>query len=95
MKWTPEILGKLYVDGSDNEGLIFWYNEKWKSEEVELIWSDDQTQNIKYLLNSWLTLLDEEKVMQKKLVIHLWFFDIKTGQVLTYCEDEKIYKSLD
>lgn len=39
----------------------------------------------------WLT----ERVMQKKLVVHLWFFDIKTGQIFTHAESEKAYKPLD
>jgi carbonic anhydrase len=34
------------------------------------------------------------KIMQKKLTVHLWFFDIKTGQIFTYCEQEKIYQPL-
>lgn len=35
-----------------------------------------------------------EKVAQKKLIIHLWFFDIKTGQIFTYSEDGKEYRPL-
>ncbi len=27
MKWTPEILNKLYLDDFDSSGLFFWYNE--------------------------------------------------------------------
>lgn len=36
-----------------------------------------------------------EKVMQKKLAIHLWFFDIKTGQIFTYSNTHKEYQPLD
>ena len=36
-----------------------------------------------------------ERVVQKKLIIHLWFFDIKTGEIFTYCDEEKMYKLLD
>lgn len=25
LSWTPEIIGKLYVDGSDYQSLEFWY----------------------------------------------------------------------
>lgn len=32
---------------------------------------------------------------QKTLMIHLWFFDIATGQIFMYSQDEKIYKPLD
>lgn len=35
-----------------------------------------------------------ERVMQKKLFIHLWFFDIKTGQIFYSNEQEK-YQPLD
>lgn len=36
-----------------------------------------------------------EKILEKKLVIHLWFFDIKTGQIFTYSDAEKAYELLD
>ena len=37
----------------------------------------------------------KEKVEQKKLVIHLWFFDIKMGQIFTYSEEKNEYLPLD
>lgn len=36
-----------------------------------------------------------EKVLQKDLIIHLWFFDIKTGQIFTYSDESKEYHPLD
>jgi carbonic anhydrase len=36
-----------------------------------------------------------EKVSLKKLVIHQWFFDIKTGEIYTYSDLEKTYKQLE
>lgn len=36
-----------------------------------------------------------DKVVQKKLAIHLWFFDVKKGQIFTYSNDEKDYKPLE
>lgn len=36
-----------------------------------------------------------ERVNQKKLNIHLWFFDIKSGQIFTYSDKLKTYKPLD
>lgn len=35
-----------------------------------------------------------EKMIQEELTIHLWFFDIKTGQVFTYCDKKAIYQPL-
>jgi carbonic anhydrase len=36
-----------------------------------------------------------EKILQKKLIIHLWFFDIKMGQIFTYAESQDHYLPLD
>jgi carbonic anhydrase len=36
-----------------------------------------------------------EAIQQKKLVIHLWYFDIKAGQIYTYSDTEKKFKTLD
>src|SRR5579863_6697370 len=36
-----------------------------------------------------------EKVIQQQLVIHLWFFDIKMGQIFTYSNRQEEYQALD
>lgn len=35
-----------------------------------------------------------EKVQEKTLLIHRWFFDIKTGQIFAYVDEMKAYQSL-
>jgi carbonic anhydrase len=37
----------------------------------------------------------KEKVSQEKLIIHLWFFDIKTGEIFTYSEKCQCYEPLN
>lgn len=37
----------------------------------------------------------QDKVIQKNLTVHLWFFDIKMGQIFTYSETQREYKALD
>lgn len=37
----------------------------------------------------------QQKVVQQELHIHLWFFDIKAGQIFTYSNIDKTYKPLD
>lgn len=37
----------------------------------------------------------KDKVTKNELVIHRWFFDIKSGQVFAYSEKEKEFKALD
>ncbi len=52
-----------------NVSLIFWHNQKWNSETLDLIWSNNSNDNVYYLINSWLNLLDEEQAMQKKIML--------------------------
>jgi carbonic anhydrase len=35
-----------------------------------------------------------KKICEKTLVIHRWFFDIKTGQIFTYIDENQGYQSL-
>jgi len=49
--------------------LHYFYREKWKSEKLELLWSDSITKNTHQLINAWLTLLDEEQITQKKIAL--------------------------
>ena len=35
-----------------------------------------------------------DKVMQQEIIIHRWFFDIKLGQIFTYCEMQQEYQPL-
>ncbi len=37
----------------------------------------------------------KDKVNQQELIIHLWFFDIKAGQIFTYSATKKAYQPLD
>jgi len=37
----------------------------------------------------------KDMVLNTKLTIHLWFFDIKTGQIFTYYKQENSYKPLE
>ncbi|MFC1842729.1 hypothetical protein ACFLYU_03675 [Candidatus Dependentiae bacterium] len=47
--------------------LHYWHNKKWCSEKVNLLWSQDKSKNIKYVVNSWLNLLEEEEIMEYKV----------------------------
>lgn len=37
----------------------------------------------------------KEKIINKQLTIHLWFFDIKTGQIFTCSKEQGTYQPLD
>ncbi len=49
--------------------LIFWRADKWVNETQEIIWPQHDTQAIYYLVNSWLTLLDDDAIMDKKVTL--------------------------
>lgn len=47
--------------------IFFWHNQEWRSEKNLLIWSSDLATNVANLTQSWLTLLDEEKITRYKV----------------------------
>jgi hypothetical protein len=52
------------------EIILYYFNhEKWNNEKQEILWSDNATKNIYQLLNAWLTLLDEERIISKKITL--------------------------
>lgn len=70
---------------------------------VSLIKHDSNIQDIddcakQALANSYQNCLTfpwiKERVMQNTLAIHLWFFDIKAGEILTYSFEDKRYQPL-
>ena len=49
--------------------LTFWNNNRWESETTQMIWTDKTEYNTKNLTNNWLSLLDEEGIIKKKVTV--------------------------
>lgn len=49
--------------------LFYFHGDKWKSEKQEMLWSPNTDKNIFQLINAWLTLLDEENIITKKITL--------------------------
>lgn len=49
--------------------LFFWHNDTWNKEETELIWSTNSQKNLHYVIDSWLTLLEEENIQEKRIAL--------------------------
>lgn len=49
--------------------LYFWKHEEWKKESVDIMWSEDSTKTLSYIVNQWLNLLDEEGILNKKVTV--------------------------
>lgn len=47
--------------------LHYWHNFTWHTEKNQLLMASDQAQALFYLINTWLTLLDEEHSAIKKV----------------------------
>ncbi len=47
--------------------LFYFSYGTWRSEIIDSLWGTDTAENLLYLINNWLTLLDEEKIMPHKV----------------------------
>lgn len=47
----------------------YWHNHTWHHETSSLVWTSANAQNIQYLINSWLSLLHDEKIITKKVAL--------------------------
>jgi hypothetical protein len=56
-----------HITSKKKTKLQYWHHDTWNTEETELIWSDDKAENIRYLINSLLTLMHEEEALTKKI----------------------------
>jgi len=58
---TQDVLEKKSVK------LMFWHRDHWQHEKIEIIWSTNQSVTVKHIIDAWLTLMDEERIMEKKV----------------------------
>lgn len=45
--------------------LFYWHNNKYNSEKTDILATDKPEENIHKIVNCWLNLLDEEKIIEK------------------------------
>jgi hypothetical protein len=70
--------------------LFFWHNESWQKESTQLVWTDHQGQNTLYVVNSWLCLLDDEKITHKKVSLQAAMLN-PTGSELYLSFDRSLF----
>lgn len=49
--------------------LHFFHQDKWKTEIQDQLWTENVTKNLSQLINSWLVVLDDERIISKKTVL--------------------------
>ena len=52
-----------------NVEIFFFKHVQWHKEMVNIIWSSDTAQNVKTVTNNWLTLLEDEKIIEKDIQV--------------------------
>ena len=55
--------------------LYYWHHTKWNSEKIEIVWLESKAQTLQVLINSWLNLLDDEQIMEKKVSLQATMVD--------------------
>ena len=90
------LLEKQNTDSNTNDFINNWVSLV-KPHECQSLDADDyakralQKSHAHSMTFPWIC----EKVHKKELFVHLWFFDIKTGQIFNYSESKKMYEPLD
>ena len=49
--------------------LHYFHGDKWKAEKQDMLWSESAEKNIFQIINAWLTILDEERIVAKKIAL--------------------------
>jgi len=52
-----------------NVTIFFFKHNQWNKEEINIIWSSDIAQNAKTIVNNWLMLLEDEKIIDKDIQV--------------------------
>ena len=74
--------------------LFFWRHDTWHHETTQLVWSEHNAQNIAYLINSWLSLLDDEKITTKKVSLQTAMLN-PSGNELYVSFDRSLFSKED
>jgi hypothetical protein len=61
--------------------LWYWHNDAWHHEQTDLIWSNEIQHNLNYLITSWLTMIDEEHIIDKKIALQSVLVTSSTSDV--------------
>lgn len=70
--------------------LFFWHHNAWHQETTQLVWGEYNSQNATYLINSWLCLLDDEKITNKKISLETALFN-QAGTELFLSFDRSLF----
>jgi len=61
--------------------LYYWHNNSWQQEQTSALYSENQSNNITQLINAWLSLIENEQIIGKKVILESAFV-AQSGQEL-------------
>jgi hypothetical protein len=57
--------------------LHFYGRDAWHHENIDILWSNQKGNDLRQLVCAWLTTLEEEKILAKKVILEAIAFDAK------------------
>lgn len=89
---TIDPLALPLVPQQKNVLLFFWAHQAWHQENTQIVWNEYKAQNMYYLINSWLSLLDDEKLIPKKVSLQAAMFNPSNTELYLSFDRSLFYK---
>ena len=74
--------------------IFYWDNNKWHHESQNLIWTNSLTKNIKHIVANWLSILNEEQILNYKITVQSALLE-KSSENLYLSFDRELFKEED
>ena len=62
--------------------LFFWHHDAWRQETTTILWSESSVEALSSLITRWLSIMDEEKQMTKKISLQSVALSANNQEVL-------------
>lgn len=71
-----------------------WQDNKWVHEDVELLWTDQEADDARQLVQATLSLLSEAQVLNKKIVVERVLLSYNSQQLLIFFDKSPFSKNM-
>lgn len=76
-----------------NISLFFWKHSQWHKEEMLVVWSSEVADNVKTIINTWIILLEDEKLIETDIQVVSAFVTMHKELFLSF--NKNIYYEQD
>ena len=74
--------------------VYYWRFNAWQRESIDMLWSEHVADVVHYLASSWFKLLDEEKILKKKVSVQSVILSLSGHEAYISCDGNFIPKEL-